>query len=87
MSEFEEKLGAILADENAMGQIMSLAQSLSAPSEPREEGCEPPLEPACPRKDEALLEALRPFLKEKRQDRLDRTLEILRLLRLMKGKL
>ena len=87
MSEFEEKLGAILADENAMGQIMSLAQSLSASSSPCEEGRESASVPICARKDEALLEALRPFLKEERRRRLDRTLEILRLLRLMKGKL
>lgn len=32
MSEFEEKLGAILGDENAMAQIMSLAQSLGGGS-------------------------------------------------------
>ena len=38
MSEFEDKLGAILSDSNAMSQIMALAQSLGggtpAPEEP-----------------------------------------------------
>lgn len=37
MSEWEEKLGSILADPQAMGQIMSLAQSLGAPSAPPQE--------------------------------------------------
>ncbi len=30
MAEFEEKLSSILGDQNAMSQIMALAQSLSA---------------------------------------------------------
>ena len=34
MSEFEEKLGAILSDSNAMAQIMSLAQALGGTSPP-----------------------------------------------------
>lgn len=33
MSGFEDKLSAILADQNAMGQIMALAQSLSGPEQ------------------------------------------------------
>lgn len=37
MSEWEEKLGSILADPQAMGQIMSLAQSLGAPSKSPQE--------------------------------------------------
>lgn len=33
MSEWEDRLGAILGDPGAMAQIMSLAQSLGAPSQ------------------------------------------------------
>lgn len=35
MAEFEEKLNAILGDPSAMGQIMSLARSLSGEGEPQ----------------------------------------------------
>ncbi len=51
MAEFEEKLGAILGNEAAMGQIMALAQSISGgesatPSPPTQsqEGTSPPPE-------------------------------------------
>ena len=43
MSEFEDKLGAILSDSNAMSQIMALAQSLGgSPSVPEEPSPPPP---------------------------------------------
>lgn len=47
MAQWEEQLNQILGDPQAMGQIMSLAQSLSGKQEgqapdPREEGQEPP---------------------------------------------
>ena len=43
MSEFEDKLGAILSDSNAMSQIMALAQSLgSSPPAPEEPSPAPP---------------------------------------------
>jgi len=89
MAEFEEQLGAILGDSEAMGKIMALAQSLSGP--PTEEGGreEPGYGPHIPvireAPDERLLAALRPYLRPERQRGLDRGLEILRLLRLMKG--
>lgn len=41
MSELEEKLNAVLGDSEAMGQIMALAQSLSAKQERREESAAP----------------------------------------------
>lgn len=58
MSEFEDKLGAILGDQNAMAQIMALAQSLggrqesappaatplAAPSPPAPAATQPPAE-------------------------------------------
>jgi len=90
MAEFEEQLGAILGDSEAMGKIMALAQSLSGP--PAGEGVQDngeqlPPSPSLPREapDERLLAALRPYLRPERQRGLDRGLEILRLLRLMKG--
>ena len=96
MSEFDEKLSAILGDRNAMGQIMALAQSLSATKpecgeEEREECSEgeggPALDPlgAGENRDVQLLTALRPYLRPERQGKLDKTLEILQLLRLMRS--
>ena len=89
MSEFDEKLGAILGDQNAMSQIMALAQSLSAPNAEGENGgdeCRPcPSEHNGREQDVQLLAALRPYLKDSRRQKLDRALELLQLLRLLKG--
>ena len=87
MAEFEDQLGAILGDAEAMGKIMALAQSLSGPPVAEEgEDCENPPTPILREApDERLLAALRPYLRPERQRGLDRGLEILRLLRLMKG--
>ena len=41
MAEFEDKLNAILGNQEAMSQIMSLAQSLSGGSGPHQSGGEP----------------------------------------------
>ena len=88
MAEFDDKLSAILGDENAMSQIMALAQSLSGPKEPAQPGevCETQSmpEPDAGR-DARLLAALRPYLKPERQGKLDRALELLQLLRLLRG--
>ena len=96
MSEFDEKLSALLGDRNAMGQIMALAQSLSGPKpecgEGEREECSegeggPDLDPfgAGENRDVQLLTALRPYLRPERQGKLDKTLEILQLLRLMRS--
>ncbi len=96
MSEFDEKLGAILGDQNAMSQIMALAQSLSGAKpetggEGSEGGCEEPdgscggLPVSGEDRDVQLLAALRPYLSAERQGKLDKMLEILRLLRLMRS--
>jgi len=87
MSEFDEKLGAILGNQDAMSQIMALAQSLSGTGEDVPEGarCEVGAPFPQPGQDEQLLAALRPYLKEHRQKKLDRMLELLRLLRLLRG--
>lgn len=124
MAELEEQLSAILDNPEAMGQIMSLARSLSGggrgeektagptlrPEPPREESQEDPLDLSSllgqvdpgmlqmgmrlfreyQEKDDrnaALLAALRPFLKEDRRSKLDRALELVRMLRLIRAAL
>ena len=89
MLEFEDKLNAILGDQNAMGQIMALAQTLSVPELPGEQDEQQELllvpEHGGRERDVQLLSALRPYLKENRRKRLDRAIELLQLLRLIKG--
>ena len=46
MAEFEEKLNSILGDQNAMSQIMALAQSLSGAGSPPSAAETPHPEPA-----------------------------------------
>ena len=116
---FEEKLNAILGDKNAMGQIMSLAQSLSGqtgeesgqqeyvpveerpPSESVQNDLSGLLNSVDPamvqfamrmvqeynRGDDdaqALLSALRPFVKPSRYDKLDRAARAARLSRVVR---
>jgi len=90
MSDFDDKLSAILGNQNAMSQIMALAQTLSAPGEgaAEHEGGVPPdgsETKGLSDRDVLLLSALRPYLKDSRQKKLDRTLELLQLLRLFRG--
>lgn len=132
MSELEDKLSAILGNPQAMGQIMSLAQSLSsgsaAPSspdqgqaEPEDIQTEPPAPAQAPAPDlsallsgltggsggidprlltlaarvmnesqsdldgrAALLQALRPFVKEQRYAKLDKAIQIAKLSRMIR---
>ena len=94
MSEFDEKLSAILGDADAMGRIMALAQSLSAPRSAQEETAEPVQEEE-PRqssvsgvemgRDARLLAALRPYLRPERQGKVDRTLEMLSMIRMLRS--
>ncbi len=106
MGDFEEKLESILNNPQAMSQIMSLAQSLGAPSGQSDP---PPGEPTPPSNDfssqfdprlltgiasllsqynsnddqrVALLQALRPFIKEQRYAKLDKAIQIARLSRM-----
>ena len=84
MSEFDEKLSAILNDPGAMDQIMGLARSLSGGG--GQEGEAPQaIGPPGPGREGALLAALRPYLRPERQALLDRTLELLTLLRMFRG--
>lgn len=128
MSELEEKLSAILSNPQAMGQIMSLAQSLGGggsdkASEEKSRPVSPPpaeqddspdlsallgnhpgggesggLDPRLltlasrvmeeyQREDDGravLLQALRPYVKEKRYAKLNRAIQIARLSRLVR---
>lgn len=105
MNDFEDKLGTILNDPQAMSKIMALAQSLGGGS--AEQPCEPQPSPASESGDEempwpdanllkvvstlmgqynrnderkiALLNALRPYVKEKRFAKLDKAVQIARL--------
>lgn len=116
MSELEEKLGAILSNQDAMGQIMALAKSLGGgsgeappPAAPSAEpsGGPPPAPPSSaggidPRllsmaaklagayseagddRRVALLNSLRPFVKEERHAKLDKAVQIARLTRVVR---
>lgn len=115
MSELEEKLGAILSNQDAMGQIMALAKSLgggsaeapppAAPSAAAS-GSSPPAPPSAggidPRllsmaaklagayseagddRRVALLNSLRPFVKEERHAKLDKAVQIAKLTRVVR---
>ncbi len=122
MAEFEEKLNAILGNQEAMGQIMALARSLSG--EKKEEPAQqaewepveaqdapagrapepsaaPELDPAMLQmgmrvirelqgndgRNAALLQALRPFLREEKRARLDKALQIVRMTRMIRAAL
>ena len=115
MGEFEEKLNSILGDQQAMGQIMALAQSLGkqSSSDQEEKDTAPePAEDAPPdlsqlmgnldpkmvqlgmrlmreyQQDDgqntALLQALRPYLREERRGRLDKAVQIAKMSRLLR---
>jgi len=118
MSEFEDKLSAILGNPDAMAQIMSLAQNLGGGSDASPPPPSPPA-PAAPESlpdlssllgglgevdpqlirnglqlfsqlsasdDErvALLQALKPFLKQDRYAKVDRAIQIARLSRVLR---
>lgn len=119
MSELEEKLNSILSDPDAMAQVMSLAQSLSAQTggDAPTDASAPPaqdggsdvsamlsravssLDPELLRRllpvlsqlnreessqTAALLYALRPFLREDRRGKVERAVQLARLIHLAK---
>lgn len=115
MGEFEEKLNSILGDQQAMGQIMALAQSLGKQSSSDQEEKDtapesaedaPPdlsqlmgnLDPKMVQlgmrlmreyqqddgQNTALLQALRPYLREERRGRLDKAVQIAKMSRLLR---
>lgn len=120
---FEDKLNAILNNQDAMGQIMALAQSLSAPEQQEQPQTRTQGEDYVPVSQEqvpaqlpdvagllggmdpkimqmgmrllqeynrgddrsaALLQALRPFVKEERFTKVDRAIQIARLSRVVR---
>ena len=98
MDELEGRIRQVLGDPEQMAQIMGLAQSLmgegAAPSPPP---APPPAEsglmgrlgalmkgPAASNAQQALLQAIRPYLSEKRQRKVDRALQITRMAHLAK---
>lgn len=90
MAELDEKLNALLSDPNSMSQIMQMAQQLSATMG----GLDPqvlarflPLLQEYSRSNSQtmqLLYALRPFLKESKQDKVERAARLARLIHLGK---
>lgn len=103
MADFEEALNSLLADPDAMGQIMSLAGKLGmgteSPPSPGEAAPSrnPPPRPLLPQSSwgqmgrlhelfqasrqsnqeaDALIAALRPFLREERQKKLDQAIQL-----------
>lgn len=126
MAEFEEKLNSILGNQEAMGQIMALAQSLSGErpasatqvDEKEDHSVKAPgtqpdnqtpdlsallgqIDPNMLQmgmriiqqvqgnddRNTALLNALRPFLREERQAKLDRAIQIARMTKLIRAAL
>lgn len=121
MAQWEDKLGAILNNPQAMSQIMSIAQSLdgaqgsqSVPDAPDPDAQVTPTEPVSqpadmgleldpklmevgmralaayrdPNNDRAaLLQALRPFVKESRYGKIDKAVQIARLSKVVRAAL
>lgn len=116
MAQWEDKLGAILNNPQAMSQIMSIAQSLdgaedaqsvpdadATPAEPVSQPADtgPELDPKLmemgmralaayrdPNNDRAaLLQALRPFVRESRYGKIDKAVQIARLSKVVRAAL
>ena len=106
MAEFEEKLSSILSNPQAMGQILSIAKSMTSEGEPPPQEETPEDSPLSalgevdPRilqiglrlfseysssdnQKVALLQALKPFLSEKRLKKVDKAIQIGKLSRVM----
>ena len=95
MSELEEKLGSLLSNPQLMHQVMSMAQSLggqSSPPEPKKEEPSPVFDPALLQSlgkmaghnhidgnQQALLNALCPYLSRERVAKLERAMRAARL--------
>ncbi len=96
MDELEGQIRQVLGDPAQMAQIMGLAQSLLGGGTP--EAAPPPPSggglgelpgpltkpPKSAGDQQALLQALRPYLSDKRQKKLDRAMQLTRMARLAK---
>lgn len=90
MEDLEEKLHAVLSDPEQMQKIMDLAGTLSMTlpqpeqaqtqlAAPAEAGGRPGVAGVTERNREALLAALRPFLRPERQKKLDQAMQLAKL--------
>ncbi len=97
LEDIQEKLGQILADPEALGNIMSMVQGLIPPTETPSSPAEEPVggldvssiplpliaalssSMTGDSKHTALFQALRPFLKPERQEKLDKALKMAQL--------
>ena len=89
MDELESQIRAVLGDPQQMAQIMGLAQSLMGggeqpPPAPAEKRESPLSLPGGGSDQQALLRAVRPYLSEKRQRKIDRAIQITRMAHLAK---
>lgn len=92
MSDFEDKLNKLLNDPDEMERFAGFAKSLMSGSEVEQPEPAPDIDPSMLKKisgmlsgksgagrDAKLLEAMRPFLSEKRRGKMDRAMKIARL--------
>ena len=93
MGEFEDKLNQLLNDPKEMERFAGFAKSLMGGGEPGPEEKAPDFDPGLLKrisgligggagknsKDAKLLEAMRPYLSEKRRSKMDRAMKIARL--------
>ena len=93
MSDFEDKLNQLLNDPKEMERFAGFAKSLMGGGEPEPEEKAPDFDPGLLKrisgligggagknsKDAKLLEAMRPYLSEKRRSKMDRAMKIARL--------
>ena len=92
MSDFEEKLNKLLNDPEEMERFAGFAKSLMSGSADEQPEPAPDIDPSMLKKisgmlsgkggtgrDAKLLEAMRPFLSEKRRGKMDRAMKIARL--------
>ena len=92
MNELEDKLNALLNDPGEMERFASFAKSIMGGAE-QEKTSEPDIDPGLIKRiggilggsdakssnDKKLLEAMKPYLSEKRRSKMDRALKIARL--------
>ena len=93
MNEFEDKLNSLLSDPKQMESFASFAKSIMGGETPMGMSSEPDIDPALMKKvgsllsrgdslsnnDKRLLEAMKPYLSEKRRSKMDRAMKIARL--------
>ena len=87
MSQLDEKLNQLLGDPAAMAQVMQLAQQLSGALDPQLLTRMLPLMQSLTQTSgptQQLLTALRPFLREEKQEKLQRAAQLAKLIHLGK---